>query len=308
MLPSGGAAGTPIIPSGGAAGTPVIPSGGAAGTPVFPSGGAAGTPPIEPVGGAAGMGGSGLNPDGTLPPVTDYGAYGPFTPVRIMNTGPGGAYTMVRPEVLGQNGFKHPLATWGNGIITTPAAYVILLDTIASHGFVIIASNSTNVTAQMMTSGLDWLIQQNTAPGEFQGMLDPARSVSIGYSLGGGAAVNTGSHPNVITTVSFHGLQGAAENLHGPLLLFTSTGDTFVSAAGYVTPTFNRSTVQTFYATLIGGDHLTPLNDAGPERAPAVAWLRLWVYGDQAARVYFDGPNCILCTDPWTNPRTKNWQ
>ena len=75
----------------------------------------------------------------------------------------------------------------------------------------------------------------------------------------------------------------------------------------FVTPTFDRSTVQTFYATLTGGSHLTPIGDAGDERAPAVAWLRLWVYGDQGARKYFDGADCILCVAPWTSPQRKNW-
>ena len=228
--------------------------------------------------------------------------------MTVNNTGPSGQYTMIRPTMLGQNGVRHPPATWGNGITTTPALYPGLLNAIASQGFVVIASNSPNVTGALMTAGLDWLIAQNGAAGELQGKLAPTCAVSIGYSLGGGAAVTAGSHRNVVTTVSFHGLQGPAEMLHGPLLLFTSTGDTFVSAAGYVTPTYNRSTVQTFYATLTGGSHLTPLGDAADERAPAIAWLRLWVYGDQAARRYFDGTDCILCKAPWTNPLKKNWR
>jgi hypothetical protein len=244
----------------------------------------------------------------TLPPISDYGARGPFATTTVNNTGPNGAYTMFRPTTLGENGFLHPPTTWGNGITTTPATYPELLGTIASHGFVIIASNSTNVTGTLMTQGLDWLIQQNSASGDFQGKLATSCAVSIGYSLGGGAAVDTGKHPSVVTTVSFHGLQGTAEQLHGPLLLFTSTGDTFVSAAQFVTPTYNRSTVQTFYATLTGGSHLTPIGNAGDERAPAVAWLRLWVYGDQEARKYFYGDSCICCVSPFTNPQRKNWQ
>jgi hypothetical protein len=233
---------------------------------------------------------------------------GPFATTTVNNTGPNGQYTMFRPTALGEGGFRHPPTTWGNGITTTPAFYPVLLSTIASHGFVIIASNSTSVTAQLMTEGLDWLLSQNDAAGELKDKLAPDCAVSIGYSLGGGAAVTTGSHQKVVTTVSFHGLQGTAEALHGPLLLFTSTGDDFVSAAEFVTPTYDRSTVQTFYATLTGGTHLTPLNDAADERAPAIAWLRLWVYGDQGARPYFYGDDCTLCNAPWQNPQRKNWQ
>jgi hypothetical protein len=246
----------------------------------------------------------------TLPPITDYGANGPFATTTTTGTGPDGMYTMVRPTTLGDNGFKHPPATWGNGITTTPSLYPGLLGAIASHGIVVIASDSSNVTAKLMTDGLDWLIAQNTTPGLFQGKLDTECAISIGYSLGGGAATNTGSHPKVVTTVSFHGLPGNSAALHGPLLLFTSKMDTFVTADGFVTPNYNASSVQTFYATLVGaGDngHLTPIFDAGPERAPAIAWLRLWVYGDQAARQYFYGDDCILCKDPWAMPQRKNW-
>jgi hypothetical protein len=228
--------------------------------------------------------------------------------MTVNGTGPGGQYTMIRPTILGANGIRHPPATWGNGITTTPAFYPGLLNAIASQGFIVIASNSPNVTDALMTTGLDWLIAQNGTAGELQGMLATTCAVSIGYSLGGGAAVTAGRHPSVVTTVSFHGLQGTAEMLHGPLLLITSTGDTFVSAAEYVTPTYNRSTVQTFYATLTGGSHLTPIGDAAEERAPAIAWLRLWVYNDQAARRYFDGADCILCKAPWTNPQRKHWR
>jgi hypothetical protein len=250
----------------------------------------------------------GGEPGQALPPVSDYSARGPFATRTVNNTGPNGQFTMFRPEQLGENGFKHPPATWGNGITTRPSQYDALLNTIASHGFVVIASNSTTVTAQLMTDGLDWLIEQNEASGELQGTLDTARAVSIGYSLGGGAAVDAGSHSNVVTTVSFHGLTGNSAALHGPLLLFTGTADDFVSAERFVDPTFNRSTVPTFYTSLTGAGHLQPLGDAGDERAPTIAWLRMWVYGDEGARSFFYGDDCELCSSPWTDTQTKNWE
>ncbi len=246
-------------------------------------------------------------PGQALPPVSDYGARGPFETRTVESTGPGGQFTMFRPEALGENGFLHPPATWGNGITTRPSQYTALLSTIASHGFVVIASNSTTVTARNMTEGLDWLLSQNASPGELQGTLDPQRAVSIGYSLGGGAAVDAGSHPNVVTTVSFHGLTGNSAALRGPLLLFTGTQDDFVSAERFVDPTFNRSTVPTFYTSLTGAGHLQPLGDAGDERAPTIAWLRMWVYGDEGAREFFYGDDCVLCSSPWTDTQTKNW-
>jgi hypothetical protein len=251
----------------------------------------------------------------TLAAVDDYGAPGPFGSIMIQNTGPDGQYTMFRPQTLGgTNGFVHPPITWGNGIYTTPQNYLGLLETIASHGFVIIASNSTNVTGSLLTAGLDWLLAQNDAPGDLQGMLATSCAATVGYSLGGGAAVDAGSHPNVITTVSFHGMPGAAEQLHAPLFLLTSTNDGFVSKEQFVAPTYARSTVvPTLMATLeVPGapkdnfGHLIPTNDAGQERAPAVAWLRYWVLGDQSARHWFFGSDCVVCQTPWVDIQRKN--
>jgi hypothetical protein len=225
--------------------------------------------------------------------------------MTIGNTGPDGGYTVVQPTPLGQNGFKHPVAMWGNGITTTPATYPTLLNRIASNGIVIVASNSTSVAPADMTGGLDWMVAQNTSSGSYQGMLDTNCLVSIGYSLGGGGAVTAGSHPNVVTTVSFHGVMGNSAALKTPLLLFTSTTDTFVVPATFVTPTYNASVVQTFYATLTdAGDpsnagHLLPVSPTDPEYAPALAWLRLWVYGDQGGKTYFYGSNATLCQSPW---------
>jgi hypothetical protein len=238
---------------------------------------------------------------------------GPYTTTIERNTGPDGQYTLFRPEPISPNGERHAIITWGNGIVTTPENYLGLLETIASNGFVIIGSNSTTVTPQLMTAGLDWLIAQNDA-GPLTDHLATDCAATVGYSLGGRGAVESGTHPNVITTISFHGLSGAAESLHAPLFLITSTNDGFVTKAANVQPTYDRSsTVPTLMATLeVPGavpdnfGHLIPTNDAGEERAPAVAWLRYWVYDDAGARSWFYGDDCVLCQTPWVDIQRKN--
>src|SRR5262249_47242383 len=111
----------------------VLASGGVSAT----SGGAAGA------GGGAGAGGSAGKAAACpgLPAVTDYSAPGPFADAKMFTSvGPSNKYTLYRPDAsLGKNGFKHPVATWGNGILTTPDQYQKLLGLVASHGFVIIA-------------------------------------------------------------------------------------------------------------------------------------------------------------------------
>lgn len=267
----------------------------------------------------------------SLPAVTDYAAPGPFADATMVaNVGPGGNYTLFRPDAsLGKDGFKHPIASWGNGISTTPDQYKETLTLIATHGFVIVACNDTQAERACLSAGLDWLIEENDS-GSLAGKLDVTREVTIGYSWGGGAAIDTANRPNVRAAVSLHGMPPRETNafvdMHSPLLLYTSTGDTFVTAQEYVTPNYQASVVQTFYATL--GDatagHLYPIDkgaiscaasaflgtcqSATEERAPTIAWLRLWACGDQGGKKFFYGDDCVLCKTPWVMPQRKAWQ
>ena len=294
--------------------------------------------------GAAGVAGAGTGSGGaaggergtdcsTLPAVTDYGAPGPFSDAKMFTkVGPNGNYTMFRPDTsLGKNGFVHPLATWGNGIMTTPDEYDKTLTLLASHGFVIIACNDTMAERPCLNAGMEWLIQQNTADGTLKGKLDTGREVAIGYSWGGGAAIDVSDRPNIKATVSLHGMPPrvttAFDMMHSPLLLFTSTGDMFVTAAKYVTPNYESSKVQTFYATLKddSAGHLYPADMGAPicvgavlgatfgacgddvqEHAPTIAWLRYWACGDQGAKKFFYGSDCTLCgKSPWAPQQRK---
>jgi hypothetical protein len=318
---------------GGAAGGAGL--GGSAGSS---TGGSAGSS----TGGSAGMagagGGSGTDCS-TLPTVTDYSMPGPFGDAKMFTkVGPSGNYTLYRPDAsLGKNGFIHPIATWGNGILTTPDQYNKTLSLIASHGFVIIGCNDTMAERPCLNAGMDWLVQQNTAEGPMKGKLDTSREVAIGYSWGGGAAIDVSDRPNIKATVSLHGMPPRVTNafdlMHSPLLLFTSTGDMFVTASAYVTPNYEKSKVQTFYATLKNdtAGHLYPV-DLGAsicigavlgatfgacggdvdEHAPTIAWLRYWTCGDQGAKKYFFGSDCTLCgKSPWNAQQRKpddKWQ
>lgn len=267
-----------------------------------------------------------------LPVPMDYGAPGSFDDVvMIEDTGPDGDYTLFRPGAsLGRDGFKHPIVAWGNGIITTPGAYETTLKFVATHGFVIIASNSRKPERPLLSAGLDWLVRQNASNGPLKGKLDTSREATVGYSWGGGAAIDTANRPNVRCTVSLQGMPprrpDAFDTMHNPLLLITSTSDTLVSPTQYVTPNFQKSTVQTFYATLddptaghlyiadegsfycLASIVLGSCKSAKAARAPMMAWLRMWVYGEKEARKFFYGKDCVLCRSPWIKPRRKNWE
>jgi hypothetical protein len=251
------------------------------------------------------MGGCGQN----VPALSDYTQNGPFTPMMVGSSeGPGQAYTIYQPATLGSlNGqpFKHPIITWGNGITTTPATYPQWFNLMASNGFVVIASNSSMVTPQNMTDGLDWMVQQNSMAGPYQGVLDETCLFTVGYSLGGQGSITSSSHANVVAAIGIHPASGSNAGAKGPLLLFTSDTDTVCVASSFVLPVFQASPVMTFYADLsAAGDpsntgHIIPVISPGHELDGSMAWLRLWAYGDQGGKQYFWGSSAILCQAPW---------
>ena len=140
------------------------------------------------------------------------------------------------------------------------------------------ACNDTQAERPCMSAGLNWLSTQG-APGATRRKLDISHEATIGYSWGGGVAIDSSDRVNVKATVALHGIPprvtGAFERLHTPLLLFTSTGDTFVSAEGHVTPNFEKALVQTFCATPAdaSADHVCVV-DAAAQRMEVTPPIR----------------------------------
>jgi dienelactone hydrolase len=252
-----------------------------------------------------------------LPPTSDYSAFGPFATISERNTGPDGTYTIVRPETLGANGFKHAPIIFGPGIGGSMDSMMNLLQRIASHGFVIIGRqldggprNPEN--NRRMIAGLDWLIEQHSTAGSiFENNLEVGRAASMGYSVGGTGAVDIGGHKAITTVVSIHGHSAEAE-LHGTLLLLGGTDDVMRDGRSWLAPTYEASQVPTFFSLVEGANHGYPGRtvdgvQSGVEAPAMIAWLRYWIYNDQNARQYFFGDDCVMCNSPWTSTQRKHW-
>lgn len=253
-----------------------------------------------------------------LPPTSDYSAPGPFATISEGKTGPDGTYTIVRPDTLGKDGFKHAPIIFGPGIGGSMDSMMNLLQRIASHGFVIIGRqldggprNAEN--NRRMIAGLDWLIAQNSTAGSiFANKLDVERAASMGYSVGGTGAVDIGGHKAITTVVSIHGHSAEAE-LHGTLLLLGGTADVMRDGQSWLAPTYEASKVPTFFSLVDGANHGYPARlvdgvQSGVEAPAMIAWLRYWIYNDQNARKYFFGEDCTMCAAPWTKTQRKNWR
>jgi len=251
-----------------------------------------------------------------LPAITDYSARGPFETTVEPNTGPDGNYTIYRPEPLGEDSFLHSPIIFGPGIATSCAPngslniYTELLNHLASHGFVTICANSLsggpnapgNLSA--MQAGLDWILEQNTQAGTFQGKLAVDRAIAMGYSIGATASTQLSAHAAIMTTISIHG-HNTMGDPHGPIWLVTGTMDVIDDNRETLTTLSEAPAVLS--ALPIGHlDVVGELARNGRYIAPLTAWLRYWVNADQGAKHIILGDGCNTCEDPWIEPESND--
>ncbi len=249
---------------------------------------------------AAGSGaaGSGAPPANGIPEAADLGEKGPFMAATTENSGPGGGYTVYAPAELGRDGLKHPFVTWGNGATTVPSLFA-LLPHLASHGFVVIASNNAFVTGAELKAGIDWLEMENgRADSPFYQKLDPTRVASFGYSLGSLGTFEIAADPRLKTTVHISGgamNKSVVPNLKHPAAFLC--GDDSDIANANCDSDFDLATVPVFYG-VFPGDHLGILGAfAGQLNEATTGWFRWRLFGDTKLDAMFVGPDCTLCKD-----------
>jgi hypothetical protein len=315
--------GTSMIP------VPPSPAQSDATTPVANDGGMGPIPPIvmQDAGSAADAGtatdsgaadtGTSATPDAAtstsnFPPVAidKLGSAGGFMAVTKTGVGPSGGYNVYHPQELGRNGVKHPVLTWGNGAATFPELYP-LLPHLATHGFVVIAAQTSFVDGATLKAGLDWMLAQNNASGEFQGKLDPTKTAAFGYSLGSLATFEIGTDPRLTTTVHISGgLMGSdrsqATAIKVPSAYFCDKDETGVNCDG----DFNaQHTYPRFYGRVPGAVHVDYVfNDDFINRmnAAVTGWVRWQMMGDTTSAGMFVGANCTLCRDSYWEVQKKN--
>jgi hypothetical protein len=143
----------------------------------------------------------------TLPIEQKYYAPGPWavTTVKAVGCNPSGAKCdLWYPTNLGQNGFRHPIITWGNGTDAVPSQYSFLLSHLASWGFVVVASENVNTgTGQEILDAARWMAGQNDqAASIFSHVLAPTRVGAIGHSQGASGVLNAMIKSNGLITTA----------------------------------------------------------------------------------------------------------
>jgi hypothetical protein len=282
----------------------------AAGTAAPAAGGGAGAPSAGASGGAAGAAGP------SFPPAADLGKNGPYTAMTVRNTGPGGTYTIFRPSELAPGGAKNPIVGWMSGGGTMPSAYP-MLPHLATHGFVVVASNTAPAIGtevelgKEIIAGIDWVLAENAkADSAYFEKLDAGKIASMGYSMGALATTTIAGDPRLTTTVHISGgnmVTDRIKMLHAPAAFICGASGVDIAGAGCATD-FDAATVPVFYGVFNGGDHLGTLTQPYSDRIKLVVtgWLRWQLMRDASLMPMFVGDQCTVCKDTNWTVKQKN--
>jgi len=266
-------------------------------------------------------------------PTADPTVAGPFTVAADKNVGPLAGYTpdpiygdtqqrfnVYRPSNLATSGYCHPILVWANGHGDNPeqnpplcvvnsstnqwcGTYPVIINQLASQGFVVIASLSTTTSRGNPLPtivGLNWLLAQaedSTSP--YYHHLDTDHIGALGHSEGGMSTCMAAADPRIIAMGTISGTS-TITSLHGPALFICGGKDTTVPCDG-VMATYNTVTDQpAMFMDNLSADHggWEYQNGAkGPDIFAMTAWFRVHLMDDTANRKYFFGTGCTLCTD-----------
>jgi hypothetical protein len=332
---SGGRLGIGGRSSGGRGGTTT--SGGTAGTGgEGQSGGSGGQGASTATGGQTGStGGSGglaSSCVGQAVPTANPAAAGPFQVATDKNVGPLAGYVpdpiygdqqqrfnIYRPKNLADSGYCHPILVWANGHTDNPepnppdcvvdsgankwcGQYLPLMNHLASHGFVVIASLSTTTSRGdplPTIAGLDWLLQQaEDSSSPYYHRLDTANIGQLGHSEGAMSTCMSASEPRYKALATICGTRSLS-GLHTPILFYCGGKDTTVQCSGVRDVFLTVKDQPAFFIDELASDHgwWVYQGASGVSLSMAAAWFRVHLMGDTANRNYFYGPNCKFCTD-----------
>lgn len=212
-----------------------------------------------------------------------------------------------------------PVMVWGNGgCAINSTRYAGFLTTIASHGFVVLATAAEpgaargRATADNLRAAIDWAEAENKRTGSpLRGKIATDRMAVMGQSCGGFLSIELGADPRVDTIGVFNsGVQGenfeSLAKLHGPVLLINGHERDFLMASSQATYEAIDS-LPAFYGARHNAGHTATVDHPGGGEFANVAsnWLRWQFKGDKTAGRMFVGKACDLCTNPNWDTNSK---
>ena len=236
---------------------------------------------------------------------------------------------------------KLPVVLWGNGGCAMEVGRGAgFLETVASHGFVVITTASgsapaaapaapppaapaaagapraggpsgaprASATAENLRAGIDWAEKENArADSPLAGKIDLKQVAVMGQSCGGRLSLELGADPRVKTIGVFNAgvtkdqFAALLTPLHGPVL-FINGGDRDFMLGDSKATYAAIDKLPAFYGSRHGAGHTATMYHVGGGEFANVAtnWV-LWQFkNDRKAGKMFVGKKCGLCTN-------ENW-
>jgi hypothetical protein len=230
-------------------------------------------------------------------------------------------FNVYRPENLKDSGYCHPVVVWANGYKDNPeenppkciinrndqwcGQYSPMLNHLASHGFVVIASLSTTTgTAGSdgllpTIAGLNWLLEQaEDSTSQYYHRLDTTQIGALGHSMGGMSTCKSASEPRYKALAAICGTS-TLSGVHTPMLFYCGGKDTTVKCDGVKSVFATVTNQPAFFIDEFNSDHgwWVYQGASGVSLSMAAAWFRVHLMNDTANRKYFYGSGCTFCKD-----------
>jgi hypothetical protein len=223
----------------------------------------------------------------TLPVEQRFYAPGPWEVTSVRGIGccdsGGSKFDAWYPTDLGRDGTRHPVITFGDGWLSTPDRYDYFLRHLASWGFVVVATESTDTgSGRQILDAAHWMLRQDESASPFHDRLDTGAVGAVGHSEGASgvlnAMVNSGGlisttitielPPRVYCTTTPANCADTRKLTGGGIFLVNGSVDALISPSYLPVPTAllgpqsnsayqsaAPGSVSTVWATLNGADH-----------------------------------------------------
>jgi hypothetical protein len=256
-------------------------------------------------------------------PLAEKGAYEVTSEPAFGSPG----HVIVRPANLDAFPSKDtlPVIAWGNGGCAIDSkAFMGFMETVASHGFLVIGTAPTEgaprrqANVDDLKTALDWAGKESSRDGSpLKGKIALNEMAAMGSSCGGFLSIEVGADPRVKTIGVFNsGVIHRDPNnpppfpipdvatlakLHGPVLLVNGNKSDFMMETSKSTYDWLENK-PAFYGSRHGAGHSATFFHPGGGEFANVAWSwAAWqLKGDKKAGAMFVGKDCGLC-------KNSNW-